>query len=70
MIRDPSDGSVRETRENPAIRENPKRDQNVELSGNSGQLISGLPPTTDPKEIDRLNRSRDWMKQWNEGRGK
>jgi hypothetical protein len=75
MIRDPSDGTVRETQKSaPGL----QASQNIAECGPSatpdstgaGAIPSGLPPTTDPKEIERLNRSRDWIKQWNEGRGR
>jgi hypothetical protein len=75
MIRDPSDGSVRETQKPaPGF----QASQNIAERGPSvtpdstgaGAVTSGFPTTTDPREIERLNRSRDWIKQWNEGRGK
>lgn len=64
MIRDPSDGSVRE-----------KPDLEIPISTGITPampvpgMTTGLPPT-DPKELDRLNRSREWMKIRNQGRGK
>ena len=75
MIRDPSDGSVRE----PA--KSVPGDERSLPSGESdpvvrpdcpgaGAIPSGLPILGDQREIDRLNRSRDWLKQRNEGRGK
>jgi hypothetical protein len=61
MIRDPSDGSVRE-----------KPDVGIPISTGISPAMpapvpgipSGLPITTDPREIDRLNRSRDWLKTY------
>jgi hypothetical protein len=72
MIRDPSDGSVREK---PVAGKSPSTEEPSVLrpppiAGSSPVIPSGLPPTTDPKEIEKLNRSRDWIKQWNEGRGR
>jgi hypothetical protein len=63
VIRDPSDGTVRET---PVEGKFPLTEKPI--AGSSPVIPSGLPPTTDPKEIERLNRSRDWIKQWDEGR--
>jgi hypothetical protein len=62
MIRDPSDGTVREKAE-PVI------PVSKPLTGITPAIPSGLPITTDPKELDKLNRSRLWLKQY-QGRGK
>jgi hypothetical protein len=74
MIRDPSDGSVKhhpEPLKTKAITAETPLLVTTEITAGSSPVIpSGLPPTTDPKEIEKLNRSRDWMKQRNEGRGR
>lgn len=63
VIRDPSDGSVREK---PAIG-NPITEKFMPTP--QPGMTSGLPITSDPKEIDRLVRSREWLKEY-QGRGK
>jgi hypothetical protein len=69
MIRDPSDGTVREKPSKEiSLKPNEIGPKSAETA--SKEITSGLPPTTDPREIDRLNRSRDWLKQRNEGRGR
>ena len=75
MIRDPSDGTVRETQKPAPAPGTSQNTAELLLTSDgaevwAGTVPSGLPPTTDPKEIERLNISRDWIKQWNEGRGR
>ena len=72
MIRDPSDGSVRQTQKSAPGCQGPLP------SGEGDPVVrpdcpgadTGLPIVADPFEIERLNISRDWIKQWNEGRGR
>jgi hypothetical protein len=58
MIRDPSDGSVREK---PEIRENPALSRKVESVQTS--MTSALSPI-DAKELEKLNKSREWLKSY------
>jgi hypothetical protein len=69
MIRDPSDGSVREKPSKEISPQPNKNGPNLAETA-SKEIPSGLPILGDPKEIERLNRSRDWIKQWNSGRGR
>lgn len=74
MIRDPSDGSVQQTQKSAPGYQGPlpsgESDPVVRPDCPGAEAIpSGLPILDDPKEIERLNRSRDWIKQWNERRG-
>jgi hypothetical protein len=69
MIRDPSDGTVREIPSKEiGLKPNKTGANSAETA--SKEITSGLPITTDPREIERLNRSREWMKLRNQGRGK
>jgi hypothetical protein len=71
LIRDPSDGTVRDQKSAPA----PGTSQNTAerlltsdgTETGAGTVPSGLPPTTDPREIERLNRSREWLKNYQKG---
>ncbi len=59
MIRDPSDGSVREVRHHPG----PLKSNDV-LPENTG-FDTGLPPASQkPKNIQRLEASRVWLKSY------
>lgn len=74
MIRDPSDGSVRDPQESAPVSNGSlplgESDPVVRPDcAGAGAIPSGLPILGDPKEIDRLNRYRLWLKQRNEGRG-
>ena len=60
MIRDPSDGSVREKPVAGIPIAKPTGAENA-------QVQSGLPLTSDPRELERLNRSRDWLKTYQKG---
>jgi hypothetical protein len=69
MIRDPSDGSVREPQKSaPGF----QASQNIAERGPSvkpdstgaGAIPSGLPPTTDPKEIEKLSKSKEWLNNY------
>jgi hypothetical protein len=64
MIRDPSDGSIREK---PVGAKNAHTEKPT--PGPVPGMTSALPIMGDPKEIERLNRSRLWLKQY-QGRGK
>jgi hypothetical protein len=57
MIRDPSDGSVRET---------PKADMQIHRPKTEvGIPVSGLPPaSTKPQMIAKLEKSREWLKNY------
>ena len=58
MIRDPSDGTVREK---AVDRKSRTTDPTPALKPG---MTSGLPITSDPKEIERLNRSRAWLQNY------
>jgi len=69
MIRDPSDGSVREPKaklsENPTLKEKPESNQGPIL----GTEISGL-PAAKAKDADRHKRSREWLADYRAGKFK
>lgn len=74
MIRDPSDGSVREKpvvgefpttgKSAPATRGSlPSGESNPSVMLDCAGADTGL-PVVDPKEIARLNESREWLKKY------
>jgi hypothetical protein len=69
MIRDPSDGSVRETQKSAPVRGGslPSGESDPSVTLDYAGADTGLPITTDPREIERLNRSRDWLKTYRKG---
>jgi hypothetical protein len=61
MIRDPSDGSVREK---PSKEINLPANETSDLAAESGSkgITSALPPLPkDAKQASRLNKSREWL---------
>jgi hypothetical protein len=69
MIRDPSDGSVKEI--NPQPNENKKVEAKTASEGITGPVIetttSGL-PTPSAKDADRHKRSREWLEDYRAGK--
>jgi len=66
MIRDPSDGSVRDVISNEANKIN----QIVVKPDSSGIVPSGLPPeSVRPQMIAKLEKSREWLKTYHERKG-
>lgn len=60
MIRDPSDGSVREEINLPA-----NETSAIAPKTSAAGITTALPPLpTDAKESSRLKASRDWLKQY------
>jgi hypothetical protein len=75
MIRDPSDGSVREPQKSaPHVAESlpsGEIDPSVTLDFSGADTNSGLPlASTKPENIARLERSREWLVRYFEARGK
>lgn len=66
MIRDPSDGSVRE---NPAAAQNAITEEPSILS--SPPADTGLPPLpSKPKDIAKLEKSREWLQNYKSQKGR
>ncbi len=60
MIRDPSDGTVREP---------PKSEVGIHMT-ETDMPVSGLPATSQkPKHIERLEASREWLKTYHAKKG-
>jgi len=60
MIRDPSDGTIREKPVAGIPTAKPTGAENA-------QVQSGLPIMGDPREVERLNRAREWLKTYQKG---
>jgi hypothetical protein len=70
MIRNPSDGSVREpAKSTPVTSATHSAERAPNSDAASPGVDTGLPILGDQREIERLNRSRLWLKQRNEGSG-
>lgn len=76
MIRDPSDGSVRdaEARKHEALKRQQEemRECNLPTPENSvpAEYTSGLQTgSTKPENLARLEKSREWMKEFNAKKG-
>ena len=70
MIRDPSDGSVRETK---SVLPRSSDDGSIlshPMPVSEPGMASGLPTASSkPENIARLEKSRDWLKDWKAKRG-
>lgn len=69
MIRDPSDGSVRE---NPSkeIGLSPN-ETGPNLHETSSKEITGLPPlSSKPKDVAKLEKSREWLQNYKSQKGR
>jgi len=65
MIRDPSDGSVREERR----AEKPSGARAVHIPTSEPGMTSGLAPDNSNR-AERLKTSREWLKDYHEQKGK
>ncbi len=66
MIRDPSDGSVREPINPHGESPSSRSEKSVRVA--EGAIDSGLQiGSSRPGEIERLNKSREWLKNRREG---
>jgi hypothetical protein len=68
MIRDPSDGSVREKiHVDETTGKSAAANQKANAGNDLGMSTSGLPfGSTKPESLERLNKSREWLKNYHE----
>ena len=69
MIRDPSDGSVREPQKSAPLRRAPQIIAEClpssDAAGGGADTASGLPAgSTRPESVARLEKSREWLKDY------
>jgi hypothetical protein len=63
MIRDPSDGSVRE-KPSKEIGPQPNKNGPNMAETTSKEITSGLPILGDQREIERLSKSKEWLNNY------